>query len=190
MAGQPHQTTTRTESKPDPPRRNKAAIRTTQPSQPTQGFKYDCVLCNDKHPLYLCTKFNGMSLEQRRTHIRNHNLCYNRLAAGHRTTDCRSISRCKQCSGRHHTMIYRDTTLQSQPSSTQVLANTVTSSLTPAVPHSLMMTSQVVLEGPRGHRLVARTLLDSGATMSLISSKAAQCLQLPRTNTHITFSGV
>ena len=48
----------------------------------------------------------------------------------------------------------------------------------------------VVLEGPRGQRLVARALLDSGASMSLVSARAAQHLQLPRTNMHITFSGV
>ena len=35
-----------------------------------------------------------------------------------------------------------------------------------------------------------RALLDSGSTISLISTKAANSLQLPKTPTHITFSGV
>ena len=128
-----------------------------------------------------------MSPEQRRTHIRNNNLCYNCLAPGHRTTDCRSLSRCKQCSGCHHTMIHQDKAPSSQPGSTQVAVNTFSSSPTPSVPTSLI---DIVLEGPRGQRLVARALLDSGASMSLVSARAAQHLQLPRTNIHITFSGV
>ena len=92
-------------------------------------------------------------------------------------------------------MIHRDNSSPSapgtvQPAALQVTANTLASNSPPTVPHSLMMTSQVVLEGPRGHRLVARALLDSGASMSLVSARAVQCLQLPKTTTHITFSGV
>ena len=37
---------------------------------------------------------------------------------------------------------------------------------------------------------MVRALLDSGSNVSLISTKAANSLQLPKTATHITFSGV
>ena len=53
-----------------------------------------------------------------------------------------------------------------------------------------MMTSQVMLKGPSGRQLVVRALLDSGSTMSLISTKASHSLQLPQTQAHVTFSGV
>jgi len=48
----------------------------------------------------------------------------------------------------------------------------------------------VLLEGPTSRKLVVRALLDSGSTISLISTRAANSLQLPKTQTHITFSGI
>ena len=75
LAGQLVQTTstiTKPELKPDPPRRTRAAVHTTQP---TAGFKYDCLICpGEKHPLYLCSKFNSMSLDQRAAHTRTNNV--------------------------------------------------------------------------------------------------------------------
>ena len=53
-----------------------------------------------------------------------------------------------------------------------------------------MMTSKVMLHGPGGKKLVSRALLDSGSSMTLISSKAAQILELPTTRAKVTFSGV
>ena len=38
--------------------------------------------------------------------------------------------------------------------------------------------------------MVARALLDSGASMSLVSSRVAQTLQLPRMSAQVSLSGV
>ena len=38
--------------------------------------------------------------------------------------------------------------------------------------------------------MVARAFLDSGASMSLVSSRVAQTLQLPRMSAQVSFSGV
>ena len=127
--------------------------------------------------------------------MHTNNRCFNCLSSGHRTKECRSLSRCKQCSGKHHTTVHRDQASSSipgvsQPAAEQVTANIAANISNPSVPHSMMMTSQVVLEGPKGNRLVARALLDYSASMSLVSSRAVQCLQLPKTNTHISSSGV
>ena len=46
--------------------------------------------------------------------------------------------------------------------------------------HCLMMTAKVLLKGPGGRQAMARALLDSGLTMSLISNKSTQSLQLPK----------
>ena len=58
-----------------------------------------------------------------------------------------------------------------------------------ALPSCLMMTSQVLVKGPDGRQMIARALLDSGASMSLLSNRLAQTLQLPRRATNVTFSG-
>ena len=67
--------------------------------------------------------------------------------------------------------------------------NAVSSKEPQALPTSLMMTSQVVIKGPGGRQMVARALLDSVASMSLVSNRVAQTLQLPKTSTLVSFSG-
>ena len=52
-----------------------------------------------------------------------------------------------------------------------------------------MMTSKVNLQGPNGRSLIARALLDSGSTVSMISNQVAQTLQLPKQITSVRFSG-
>ena len=52
-----------------------------------------------------------------------------------------------------------------------------------------MMTSKVLIKGPGSRQTIARGLLDSGSTMSLISNKLAQSLQLPRQSMTVSFSG-
>ena len=52
------------------------------------------------------------------------------------------------------------------------------------------MTSQVLVKGPGGRTIVARALLDSGASTSLVSSRVAQAIQLPRMSAQVSFSGV
>ena len=86
-----------------------------------------------------------------------------------------------------------------QPSSNEVAEDTPATepasvnTITPAKPSvsftSLMMTSQVIMEAPFGKMFVARALLDSGASMSVVSDRAVQCLQLPKTPQAISLSG-
>ena len=64
------------------------------PGSGSTGFRYECNLCpGDKHPLFQCVKFNNMTVSQRGEHTRAFRLCYNCLAPGHRTTECRSLAR-------------------------------------------------------------------------------------------------
>ena len=130
--------------------KQRAAVHTSStpvtsqpPLQPSvQGFKYDCILCNVKHPLYLCSKFNQMAVPQRSEHLKHHHLCYNCIAPGHKTTECRSLARCKSCQGKHHTMVHRDVaTNQTTPtnvSAPPTAASNMTSTHThPSIQQSL-----------------------------------------------------
>ena len=147
-----------------------------------------------------------MSIQQRGEHIKSRKLCCKCLAPGHQTGDCRSVARCRSCGGKHHTLVHRE---HSSPSVVNVVAAsnkapptalpvdnvvaanaTSPSSIAPtALPSCLMMTSQVLVKGPGGRQTMARALLDSGATMSLISNRVAHSLQLPRKATTVSFSG-
>ena len=202
-----------TDIKPDhQPRRFKAATHSTthcSTNGPNTGFRCECQLCpGNKHPLFQCTMFNNMSVHQRGEHIRSKKLCYNCLAPGHQTGECRSLARCRSCGGKHHTLVHRETSSpavvnvvaagntpvpnDANPPAVNVTAaatNSVSNDVPQALPSCLMMTSQVLVKGPDGRQMIARALLDSGASMSLLSNRVAQTFQLPRCATNVTFSG-
>ena len=164
--------------KPSPP----PSQPVSRPPSNYQNFKYDCILCSVKHPLFLCPRFGTMTVEQRMDHIRAHHLCVNCLAPGHKTADCRSYGRCRTCRDKHNTRTHHRVR-QPQPKPVATTSNL-------SIQASLTMTSQVMLAGSAGRKLVVRAVLDSGASMSLISTKAANTLQLQGPNALVTFSGV
>ena len=165
------------------PHRQKANVHVSSTPAATP-YKWDCQICTgEKHPLYLCPKWLGYSLNQRLTHVRTKNLCHNCLAIGHATATCRSTYRCRDCQQPHHTTIH-----QAAPTpTTQVNYASKTQS---RMPDALMMTAQVTLTGPGGQTLLARALIDSGAGMSLVSSRVAQSLKLKLHKADLQFSGV
>ena len=98
-----------------PPRRHRAAVNSTSTRPSSNGppsaleFRYECLLCPGvKHPLFQCQVFNNMSIAGREAHIRAKNLCANCLAPGHQNRDCRSWGRCRQCGGKHHTLVHKE----------------------------------------------------------------------------------
>ena len=86
----------------------------------------------------------------------------------------------------HHTRLHREyqtTVATSQASLVQSTSKklstavSVNASFNPVQP-TLQMTSQVILEALNGKRLLVRALLDSGASISLVTGRVAQQLQL------------
>lgn len=163
------------------PHRQKATVHVSStPASPS--YKWECQLCpGEKHPLYLCTKWLEYSITQRLAHVRAKSLCHNCLAVGHAAANCRSTYRCRDCQQPYHTTIH-----QTAPT-TQVNYSSRTQT---KLPDALMMTAQVTITGPGGHTLPARALIDSGAGMSLVSSRVAQSLKLKLHKANLQFSGV
>ena len=70
-----------------------------------------CKLCQDRgkrierHFLHRCEFFGKMTIGERKTFLRGENRCFNCLAPGHSSGDCRRTGRCSKCKERHHTMI-------------------------------------------------------------------------------------
>ena len=152
-------------------------------------YRYKCLLCTNFHPLHVCKIFMEKTVQQRKDCIKEHNLCWNCLKAGHNTAECRSEYRCKVCGGKHNTMVHHERTEPTTQTPTATV-NTTTPTSADTIPTSLLMTSQVLLTGPTGRTMVARALLDSGATFTLISTRAMKTLALPRSKTSITIKGV
>ena len=129
-----------------------------------------------------------MTVAQRLEHARGHNLCLNCLASGHRTSDCRGYGRCRTCRQKHNTLVHEDAPANSPiPSASTNAASTKPS---PTIKSSFTMTSQVMLTGPTGKKMIVRALLDSGSNTSLVSAKTVSTLHLRKTSACIAFSGV
>ncbi|KAM8701434.1 hypothetical protein ACLKA7_017693, partial [Drosophila subpalustris] len=87
-------------------------IATEQPkvkrsSQALVAMEVSCAKCNSKeHTLYTCPQFSDLTVEQRRTFVKERTLCFNCLKAGHISRKCESKYTCKNCQGRHHTLLH------------------------------------------------------------------------------------
>ena len=166
-----------------PSKGNRSHANSTAPSAPAStSYKWECSLCRpEKHPLHLCPKWTNLTVPQRLSHIQTKNLCTNCLGGGHTLSTCKSTYRCRNCGQQHHTSLHQETATPP-----------VNSTSTPSrqVPEALMTTAKVLLMGPRGQEVQARALIDSGASLSLVSSKMVQKLCLPMEPSNLTLTGV
>ena len=105
--------------------------------------------------------------------------------------DCQSTFKCRLCQKNHNTLLHID----SAPPAVSInhVVRTQGSSDVAAPPQQkerLLMTSQVLLTNVKGEKVVARAMLDSGAAISVLSSRMMAQLQLPKTNEWMAVTGV
>ena len=144
-----------------------------------------CVVCKyEKHPLYYCPKFKGMSHECKLSVVKGNSLCMNCLKSGHFLKECKSSHYCRICQKPHHTLLHIDAQEPNPPP--VVSSNTSTGT----IPDTLLMTCQVFVRAPDGSKVKVRALLDSASSSSFISERLVQNLCIPRTHHRITISGV
>ena len=90
------------------PRKHKASVHSVQLT-PSRDRSENCSICSgERHPLYQCTTFTALNVDQRQNHVRTHHLCFNCLLFGRRTRDCRNLGCYKRCSKMHHTCLHHD----------------------------------------------------------------------------------
>ena len=73
-----------------------------------QNKSTSCVLCRRPHDLELCNILISKSLFERKTFIRENNLCFGCLKPGHPSAMCKNRSTCKICSRQHPTPLHGD----------------------------------------------------------------------------------
>lgn len=67
-----------------------------------------CTFCNEPgHALTQCPKLVALTPVERFVALKGSDLCFNCLKRGHTTRECTSISKCRTCNGRHHTLLCR-----------------------------------------------------------------------------------
>ena len=151
-------------------------------STPAPIYKWECTLCKpEKHPLFVCSKWQAFTVAQRLSHISSKGLCSNCLPMGLNSADCRSVYKCRECNQSHHTTIHQE------PPATPIHSFTPSS---PTVQDALMMTALVKASGPDNQEMSARALIDSGAAMTLVTHRVARMLHLPLTKANLSFTGV
>lgn len=75
-----------------------------QSSKPFNRLR-SCVMCNDNHSLYSCSKFLALSHNDKLKFVINKNLCQNCLRVGH-TVDTCYFGPCRQCNKKHNSLLH------------------------------------------------------------------------------------
>ncbi|XP_055542996.1 uncharacterized protein LOC129728573 [Wyeomyia smithii] len=156
------------------PRQKHSIARVCYNSNQTSGGR--CTACTSDHPLYLCSTFQKMTVVV--ALLKTHALCRNCFRVGHQAKNCTSKYSCRNCRGRHHTLVCfnqreketkvaavaRDITLPSKesdnPASTQT-ANMaavniqVSGAARQYAYHVLLATAVVTVEDDYGNRFPA-----------------------------------
>ena len=170
-----------TDHRPRPPLHGKTFTSYTSSTLPENE---NCSLCkNEKHQLYACPQFKGLTHDKKVATLKSQNRCLNCLRTGHFVNHCKSLHHCRKCQKPHHTLLHVEQAVSPSPpvKSPLTLTNHAASTMSSGTPtQSLLMTCRVRVRGPCGSSLECRALLDSASSASFVSERLAQSLQLPR----------
>ncbi|XP_058457048.1 uncharacterized protein LOC131434397 [Malaya genurostris] len=171
-----------------------------------------CVACSCNHPLYQCQSFHSLPVPERDALLRSNSLCRNCFRRGHHAKDCNSKFTCRQCKGKHHTLVCfkgkanegkpnNNTDLKASDKSEEIpeakvvnLATTTNTTLscntTTSSTGVLLLTAVVILEDDQGHKVHARALLDSAAECNLISKRLRKYLSVKEESSMVEVVGI
>nr|XP_049694860.1 uncharacterized protein LOC126054241 [Helicoverpa armigera] len=142
---------------------------------------------------------HSMSVDQRRTLVKDLRLCTNCLRPGHDSVNCKSKLSCYICNERHNTLLHierQSKETQAGDSKVTVRAGsstTLTCLSTTAEPFKstkILGTAVVRLRHSDGSMQYARALIDSGSMDSLITNECARRLGLRIRKCNLTVSGL
>ena len=160
----------------------------------TREGKYnnDCPVCKEVHTIYSCPTFKGWNVGRKGEFARENNLCYNCLSRGHPAHRCSSTTRCKECSGRHHSYLHRTTASsdaeEEEDRSTERpkgAVNRLTIKRTDLKGGTSFTPTVMVTVTAGGCVQAVKTLIDQGAGMNLITARLANQLKArPQPNTN------
>ncbi|XP_062698944.1 uncharacterized protein LOC134284243 [Aedes albopictus] len=213
----PKSTDTRGVHQPQPqPKQKSSFTRTSFTTSQASGMR--CVCCSGNHPLFQCSTFQRLSVSDRDGLLRTHSLCRNCLRPGHQARECPSKYSCRNCKGRHHSMVCfksekgggnkvstvargnnlssdKESQGASQPSSSQVANAAATDTTVSNAAHQyssqvLLATAIIVMADGDGNRHPARALLDSGSESNFITERLCQRMRVTRDKVDISVLGI
>ena len=161
-----------------------------------------CSYCQQGHYTYKCPSLTGQSVEQRNESVKQKRLCYNCLSANHMVGMCPSRKSCKECGRKHHCLLHQPalskaaspapaTTNQQTPTNVRQVTDVapVLQALNNS-PGSVLLQTALMDVSTEWKETRTRVVLDSGAAMSLITSKLANTLKARRQKSNIYIAGL
>ncbi|XP_032669457.1 uncharacterized protein LOC116843272 [Odontomachus brunneus] len=152
------------------------------------GRKGRCALCTKPHPLWDCSAFKALAPAERRRRVSEWGHCQNCFSDQHRSSQCASTRRCRDCALAHHSLLH-----EAEPASPALRKENAVLSLhavvRPPAGRALLATAQVQLRSEGGRMITVRALIDPGSEVNLISESAAQQLRVRRQATRIRLTG-
>ncbi|XP_047020940.1 uncharacterized protein LOC124633110 [Helicoverpa zea] len=170
---------------------------TSHPKEVNDVTKMSCPHCAETHRLFNCKKFCKEEVEQRRNIAQSLGLCFNCLGKNHTTKVCKSLTTCRFCQRKHHTLLHlRNYSIPSTdagsseptPQQTTNLATHLLKGIAPG--RVLLATALIRAESKDGSTQVLRALLDQGSQASFITEAAAQLLRLKRIGSKTKIAGI
>ena len=92
---------------------NTNAVKTDNksPNKEPRSDQYESKVCEcgkpARHALWKCSRFKELAVEERWAITKSQRHCFNCLASGHLSKNCKSKQRCLQCGGVHHSLLHR-----------------------------------------------------------------------------------
>ena len=153
------------------------------------GQKEACIFCQKtNHGSAVCYKAKNMSLDERKSAVKESRACYGCLKRGHGFKMCRSSIRCSCCGKKHFAILCPgnssdgQNSLEVQGSKENDQAVKVTTTNTSGASSGglvLMKTVRVLVKGSTGQEIQARLLFDEGSQKSYIKTSVADQLLCP-----------
>ncbi|CAI6364889.1 unnamed protein product [Macrosiphum euphorbiae] len=177
---------------------------TTHAVTAAQGNKQPCNICSQHHIIYQCNLFMKSTASERHALAKKAKLCINCLRASHSSSQCSSDKTCKECGGKHHTLLHfgdskgenntsevPTLTLKTQPSTSSGID-------TVAVNHGalrekstvILSTAVVRVYGPSGRSELCRALIDTASESHFITKALASRLDLKTLHQPMIIDGV
>ncbi|KAH9642047.1 hypothetical protein HF086_008734 [Spodoptera exigua] len=136
--------------------------------------KNECLVCKEIHPLYLCDKFKGMTVDERLGEITKFNLCKNCFRSGHNAYQCKLKAMCRTCKKKHNTLVHVTQTENSEQPSTSSLPV----SLSVVSSDQVLLSTALIQVVKDKKTYTARALLDTGSQSSFITDSLKEKLGL------------
>ena len=165
------------------PTPSKPKLAQNSTKQVVSAPRTHCHYCNaNDHRVHQCSQFLKMSVAERRTWVQSKALCLNCLRSGHSPSECLSQRSCWRCSAKHHTLLHVDSERGSYHAHTTPQSGSTT--------NCLLATAVVKVEDGRKQMSMARTLLDSGSQVNIVTEDCVQRLGLKRRYPNESVEGI